>query len=111
MGKIAKYETEKSVNCFIGRVASHFTDSVFEHHILLEKMVYRNLVLCVVMHRALEIEAQEALYAIASGASGEVAEQHKVQTEWSCKDGVTAEEIDLDLHGVAHPSLLSLRGG
>ena len=85
-GKIAKYETEKSIDSLVSRIAAHFAYSVFEHYILLEEVVDRHFVLGVVVHRALEEEAEEALYAIAAGASGKVAEEHEVKTEGGCKD-------------------------
>ena len=56
------------------------------------------------MHRALEVEREESLYAITSGTCSEVAEQTEVEQQRSCKDGVAAEEVDLDLHWVAHPT-------
>ena len=60
--------------------------------------------LSVVVHRSLEEEAEEALYAVASCPSSEVAQQAEVETERRCEDRVAAEEVDLDLHWVAHPS-------
>ena len=67
-------------------------------------MVYGHFVLGVVVHRALEEEAQEALDAVASGTSCEVAQENEVEAQRCCKDRVAAEEVDLDLHGVAHPA-------
>ena len=40
---------------------AHFADCVLEHCVLLEEVVYRHFVYSVVVHRALEEEAQEAL--------------------------------------------------
>ena len=94
----------ESVNRLVSFVAAHFADSVFEHYVLLEEVVDGHFMLGVVVHRALEEEAQEALYAVASGACCEVAEQYEVEAEGSCEDRVAAEEVDLDLHGVAHPA-------
>ncbi len=56
------------------------------------------------MHRALEEEAEEALDAVTSGTRGEVAEKREVEQQRSGEDRVAAEEVDLDLHGVAHPA-------
>jgi len=88
----------------VGLIATHFADSVLKHHILLEEVVYRHFVLCIVVHGALEEEAQEALCAIAAGACGEVAEEHEVKAEGSCENRVAAEEVNLNLHGIAHPA-------
>ena len=67
-------------------------------------MVNRHFALGVVVHRALEEEAQEALDAVTAGASSEVAEQHEVEAQGSSEDRVAAQEVDLDLHGVSHPA-------
>ncbi len=88
----------------VGLIATHFADSVLKHHILLEEVVYRHFVLCIVVHGALEEEAQEALCAIAAGACGEVAEEHEVKAEGSCENRVATEEVNLNLHGIAHPA-------
>ena len=74
------------VDEFVGFVTAHFADSVFEHDILLEKVVDRNFTFGVVVHRALEEEAEEALYAVTAGACGEVAQEHEVETERSGED-------------------------
>jgi len=58
----------------------------------------------VVMHRALQEEAQEALDAAAACACCNVAEQYQVKAEGRGKDRVAAEEVDLYLHRVAHPA-------
>ncbi len=93
-----------SVNLFVSLVAAHLADGVLEHNILLEEVVHRHFVLSVVVHRALEEEAEEALYAEAACTLGEVAQKHEVKAERSCKDRVAAEEVDLYLHGIAHPA-------
>ena len=74
------------IDGLVSGIAAHFADGVLKHHVLLEEVVDGHLALCVVMHRALEEEAQEALYAMASGACCEVAEQHEVEAEGSCED-------------------------
>ena len=92
------------IDFFVSFVAAHFADGVFEHDVLLEQVVDSFFALGVVVHRALEEEAQEALDAEAAGASGEVAEQYQVEAQGSGEDGVAAQEVDFDLHGVSHPS-------
>ena len=56
------------------------------------------------MHWRLEEEAQEALDAMTAGTGCKVAQQTEVEQQWSSKDRVAAEEVDLDLHWVTHPS-------
>ena len=92
------------IDFFVSRVTAHFADSVFEHNVLLEEVVNRHFVLGVVVHRALKEEAEEALSTVASGTSCEVAEEHEVEAERRCEDRVAAEEVNLYLHRVAHPS-------
>lgn len=58
----------------------------------------------IVVHGRFEEETQEALDAIASGTGGEVAQQRQVEQQRSGEDGVAAEEVDLNLHGITHPS-------
>src|SRR5690242_4840938 len=55
----------------------------------------------------LEIKAQPLLDA--DGAQfwrslGEVEEQHQVKGDWRGQDRIAAQEIQLDLHGIAEPS-------
>ena len=92
------------VDFFVSLVAAHLADGVLEHDVLLEEVVYGHLVDGVVVLRALEEEAEEALCAPASGTCGQVAQQDEVETEGGGQDGVAAEEVDLDLHGVVHPA-------
>src|SRR5580704_1903329 len=57
-------------------------------------------------HRALEIEAEPLLNAQAlelSSALGKVEEQDQVEHNRSRQNRVTAQEVDLDLHGIAEP--------
>ena len=75
-----------SVNRLVCMIAAHLADGVFQHYVLLEEVVYGHLVFCIVVHGALEEEAQEALYAITSATCGEVAEEHEVKAEGSCED-------------------------
>ena len=83
------------VDCFVSFVAAHFADCVFEHDILLEEVVDGNFTLSVVVHRALEEEAEEALDAMTAGACREVAQENEVEAKGSCEDRVAAEEVDL----------------
>ena len=75
-GSISVVQQLQSVDLFVGLVTAHFADSVLEHHILLEEVVYGHLVFGVVVHGALEEEAQEALYAISAGTGRKVAQQY-----------------------------------
>ena len=93
-----------SVDLLVGFVTAHLADGVLEHGVLLEKMVDRHLSLSIVMHRTLEEETEEALCAVTSGSHGKVAQQHEVKTQRRREDRITAEEIDLDLHRIAHPA-------
>ncbi len=92
------------VNEFVGLVAAHFTDGVLEHCVLLEEVVYRHFVYSVVVHRALEEEAQEALCAVATVACCEVDKEAEVEAEGCCEDRVAAEEVNLNLHRISHPA-------
>ena len=68
-----KLPAKASIDFFIRFVTTHLTDGILQHYILLEKMVDRHFILCLVVHRAFEEEAQETLNAIASGTCGKVA--------------------------------------
>ena len=92
------------VDFFVSLVATHLANGILEHGVLLIEVIDSLLVLRVVVHRRLEEEAQEALNAIATSAGGEVREQTEVKAERSGEDRVAAEEVNLDLHGIAHPS-------
>ena len=74
------------VDSLVSLVAAHLADGVLEHDILLEEVVHWHLTLGVVVHRALEEEAEEALYAVTAGTGGEVAQQYEVETQGSSKD-------------------------
>ena len=74
------------VDCLVCGVAAHFADSVFEHYVLLEEVVYGHFTLGVVVHRALEEEREEALCAVASGAGCEVTQEHEVEAKGSGED-------------------------
>ena len=81
-----KIVRSRLIDFFVSFVATHFADSVFEHHVLLEEVVYGHLVVEVVVLRALQEEAQEALSAPTSCAVCEVDEQAEVEAERSCED-------------------------
>src|SRR5437868_9389784 len=58
-------------------------------------------------HRRLEIKAEPFLDAAATqfwGALCEVEEEHQVEHERRGEDGIAAEKIHLDLHGIAEPA-------
>ena len=92
------------IHFLVGLVATHLADGVLQHGVLLVEVVHGLLALRVIVHGRLEEEAQEALYAVAASTCGEVAQQGEVEQQRSGKDRVAAEEVDLDLHGIAHPS-------
>ena len=74
------------VDFFVCFVAAHFADCVLEHGVLLEEVVDGHFAFGVVVHRALEEEAQEALYAVTACTCGKVAEKHEVKAKRSGKD-------------------------
>ncbi len=74
------YALEGLVDLLVCLIATHLADSVLEHGVLLEEVVDGNLVLGVVVHRALEEEAQETLDAVTACACCEVAQEHEVKT-------------------------------
>ena len=74
-----------SVDFLVCLVTAHLADSVLQHHVLLEEVVYGDFVLSVVVHRALEEEAQETLDAVTAVAGSEVAKQHEVEAEGRCE--------------------------
>ena len=92
------------INLLVSLISTHFADSVLQHSVLLEEVVHRFLTLCVVVHRSLEEEGEETLDATAAGTGGQVAEQAEVEQQRCGKDGVAAEEVDLNLHGIVHPA-------
>ncbi len=54
-------------------------------------------------HGALPVEGQPLLDAVHPGPRGQVGEQDEVQRDRGGQDGIAAQEIDLDLHRIAHP--------
>src|SRR2546422_4907741 len=55
-------------------------------------------------HGRFEIEAEPFLNAVQAGALCEVEEKHQVENDGRGEDGVAAEKVHLDLHGVAEPA-------
>lgn len=55
-----------SVYFLVSLVATHLANGILKHGILLIEVVYGLLALCIVVHRTLEEEAQEALYSVTS---------------------------------------------
>ena len=74
------------VDLFVGLVAAHLADSVFEHGVLLIKMINGLLAFGVVVHGRLEEEREEALDAETTGTGGQIAEQTEVETQRCCQD-------------------------
>ncbi len=74
------------INLLVSLVAAHLADGILEHHILLEEVVDGHLIFSVVMLRALEEEAQEALCAVAACTLGKVAQKHEVKAEGGSQD-------------------------
>ena len=58
----------------------------------------------VVVHRTLQEEREETLRAKATFACSEVCQQDEVKHERSGENGVATEEVNLDLHRIAHPA-------
>ena len=54
--------------------------------------------------RALEVEREPLLDAAHPGPVGEVEEEREVEDERRGEDRIAAEEVDLQLHRVAHPA-------
>ena len=67
------------VDLLVSLVATHLAEGVLQHHILLEEVVDRYLTLCIVVHRALQEEAQETLCAPTTRTCGQVTQQHQVE--------------------------------
>src|SRR5438874_10486613 len=58
-------------------------------------------------HRRLEVKAQPFLNTYATqlrGAFRQIEEEYEIQHNRRCENRITAEEIHLDLHGIAEPS-------
>ena len=88
-----------SVHEFIGRIAPHFADSILEMHVLAMEIVLWFFSHGIVVLRALEVETQESLRAVATIARSGIDEQHQIEAEWCGKDGVATEKIDFTCMG------------
>src|SRR5580700_9553193 len=58
-------------------------------------------------HGGLEVEAQPFLDSDSpqfGSALRQVKEEHQIQNQRCCQNGVTAQEVNLNLHGIAEPS-------
>src|SRR6202007_2909269 len=82
-------------------LAPHPAQSVLEFHELNEYVVLR--VNFRRVHGGLEIKGQPLLDAAHTGALSKVHEQNDVQHQRRGQNRIPAQEIDLDLHGVAEP--------
>ena len=92
-------------------LAAEMGDDVFAHHptqrVLQLGELNEQVMLGVKARcdlRALVIEAQPLLDATHAGALCKVAQQDEVECKRGSEDRVTAQEVDLDLHGVAQPA-------
>ena len=90
------------VKLLIGFVTAKLTYLVLQHSKLLEKVVY--WLVAILVHRCLAIEGEPLLNARKACTQSHIGEEHEVERQRSCQDGVTAEEVDLDGHGIAHPT-------
>src|SRR5688572_7343947 len=77
--------------------------SVLELHKLNEQIMFR--IKACRAHRTLEIEAQPLLDASHTASLGQIEEQNQIQNDRRGQNAVPAEEIDLDLHGIAQPAV------
>lgn len=82
--------------------SNHFADGLFQHAPLLEQIVYG--LVFIIVHRALAEEGEPGLNTFHAGAGCQVAEQYQVEGNRSGQDGITAKEVDLDLHRISHPA-------
>ena len=82
--------------------AHDVTEGVFHLCLLNEEVVFG--VEAFADLRALEVEGEPFLDAVEVCALCEVHEECKVEGDGSGEDGVTAEEVDFDLHGVSEPA-------
>src|ERR1035441_7333675 len=83
-------------------LATHPTQGIFQLHQLDEDVVFG--VNLRGMHGPLEVERQPFLNAAHAGALRQIHEQDEVQHQGRGQDGIAAEEIYFDLHGVAEPA-------
>src|SRR5262249_14760645 len=79
------------------------TKGVLEFHQLDEQIMF-GIQSCS-MHRTLEVKTQPFLYTAHSATLSKIQEQHRIQNDRRCQYAVAAQEINLDLHGIAEPSV------
>src|SRR4029077_11532685 len=82
--------------------AHHPAESVFELHELDEEVVLG--IKLGSAHGRLEVETEPFLDAAHAGAVGEIEKENKVEDNGRGEDGVAAEKVHFDLHGVAEPT-------
>ena len=80
----------------------HVAKSLFHHAPLLEQIVYR--LMLEVVHRALAEEGQPRLNAAHACTQCQITEKNQVERDGSSKNGVAAQEVNLDFHRIAHPA-------
>src|ERR1051326_568303 len=82
---------------------SQVPQSVLKFHQLNKQIVLRIQPRSV--HWALEIKTQPFLDAAHAASLSEIKKEHEVQDDRSCQNAVSAQEIDLDLHGITEPPI------
>src|SRR5262249_41026790 len=84
-------------------LALQITECVLKLHQLNKKIVFR--IQAGGVHGTFEIKAQPLLNAAHAAPLGQIHEKNEIQDDWSRQNTVAAKEIDLDLHGIAEPSV------
>jgi len=56
------------------------------------------------MQWALEVERKPFLYSVEANSLSKVHQQHEIESNRSSKYGITAKEVDLNLHGITQPT-------
>src|SRR5215475_12343649 len=82
---------------------SQISQSVLKFHQLNKQIVFR--IQACRMHWALEVKAQPFLDAPHAASLGEVKKKNKIQHDRRCENAIAAQEVDLDLHGIAQPPI------
>src|SRR6185437_12996783 len=110
-GQLGFYSSARSVAVVI---QAEVRNEVFAHNVAQRVLELHRLDKEVVLGidalgriRRLEVEAQPLLDAEASQtwrACGKVHEEAEIERQRSCEDRVTAEEINLELHGITQPA-------
>src|SRR5258706_1104983 len=84
-------------------LSSQVPQSVLEFHQLNEQVMLR--VQAGGMHWTLKVKAQPFLDATHATSLCKVEKENKIQDDGGSKNAVTAQEVDLDLHGITQPSI------